>query len=256
MQGASQPWLVRCDDGGFYVLKFQNNPAQGRILINEMLCSRLGQLIGLPVVTPAWVEVPLDLAAGDPRPAISLGGRPEPCATGFGFGSRYPGSPDQTLVVDFLPDPLLERVDNLAPLFLGGFVFDKWTCNCDGRQVIFFRPIDQAGKAYSGRLIDHGSCFDGDEWKFPDNPFRGLYPQRLVYDSVTCLESFEPFLSRLKNLHSPNIEECLTDIPTEWCSPDPGQLKSLVSTLYARAAGLPDLILDTQRYCLAFPNWV
>ena len=37
MRGASQPWLVRCEDGESYVVKFQNNPQHARVLANEML---------------------------------------------------------------------------------------------------------------------------------------------------------------------------------------------------------------------------
>ena len=57
MRGASQPWLVRCEDESSYVVKFQNNPQHARVLANEMLASRLAQLVGLPVAPPAFVEV-------------------------------------------------------------------------------------------------------------------------------------------------------------------------------------------------------
>ena len=133
MRGASQPYLLRCADESNYVVKFQNNPQHVRILANEMLAARLAMLIGLPVAAPACVEVPPALIRGTPPLELEIGPRREVCLAGLQFGSRYPGVPSQTLVVDFLPDRLLSKVRGLASVFLGAFIFDKWTCNCDGR---------------------------------------------------------------------------------------------------------------------------
>ena len=53
-------------------------------------------------------------------------------------GSRYPGDPRRTTLYDFLPDEQLRAVENLYQ-FAGMLVFDKWTCNTNGRQTLFFR---------------------------------------------------------------------------------------------------------------------
>ena len=115
-----------------------------------MLASRLAQLVGLPVAAPAFVEVSRSLLGSNPQLAFDVGERREPIQPGLQFGSRFPGIPSQTLVVDFLPDRLLRRVKDLTSVFLGAFVFDKWTCNCDGRQVIFHRPADDEGSVILG----------------------------------------------------------------------------------------------------------
>jgi hypothetical protein len=255
MRGASNPWLVWCDDGCCYVVKFQNNPQHPRILANAMLAARLAQLIGLPVPTPAVVVVPPELVEGELALEFNAGNRRERCTAGLHFGSRFPGPPEQTIVVDFLPDMLLRRVDNLAPLFLGGFVLDKWACNCDGRQVVFFRRTDGTAYAYSGLLIDQGLCFNGGHWSFPDSPIRSLYPRKAVYNSVTGLQSFEPYLSRIRNLELPNIEGCFADIPSEWCLPDPAGLHALVKRLYTRRSRIADLIIDAAVSLRPFRNW-
>ena len=257
MRGASQPWLVRCEDGDSYVVKFQNNPQHARVLANEMLASRLAQLVGLPVAAPAFIEVSRSLLGSHPQLAFDVGERREPIQPGTQFGSRFPGIPSQTLVVDFLPDRLLRRVKDLNSAFLGAFVFDKWTCNCDGRQVIFHRPAGGEGSAYSVAMIDQGFCFNDGDWTFPDSPLRGLYPRRLVYEKVRGMESFEPFLSRLENLTTGELEECTGGIPTEWCEPDPRQLARLVEVLHARRRTLRQAIIDAKNSSLApFPNWV
>ena len=48
MRGGSQPQLMRASDGGFYIVKFQNNPQHVRVLANEFLATRLGLWLGLP----------------------------------------------------------------------------------------------------------------------------------------------------------------------------------------------------------------
>jgi len=256
MRGASQPWLVLCEDGASYVVKFQNNPQHARVLANEMLASRLARLVGLPAAAPAFIEVSRDLIGSNPLLAFDIGERREPIWAGLQFGSRFPGIPSQTLVVDFLPDRLLRRVKDLPSVFLGAFAFDKWTCNCDGRQVIFHRPSGDQASPYSVAMIDHGFCFNDGDWTFPDSPLRGLYPRRLVYEKATGLNSFEPFLSRIENLTANELEGCIEGIPKKWCEPDPGQLERLMEVLYARRLTLRQAIIDARNSSLApFPNW-
>ena len=256
MRGGSQPFLVRCDDTHTYVVKFTNNPQHVRILANEMLASRLATLIGLPVPFWAFVEVSSNLISGNSLLKFEMGAREEPCAAGLHFGSRFPGAPSETLVVDFLPDRLLRRVRNLASVFLGAYVLDKWTCNCDGRQVIFHRSADQEGSSYSATLIDHGFCFNDGEWNFPDSPIRSLYPRRLVYESVRGLQSFEPYLSRIENLDAAELEEGLREVPVEWCGGDPRQSSALVERLYERRRRVRQLIIDAKNSTLQpFPRW-
>jgi hypothetical protein len=48
MRGGAQSHLMRCSDGNYYVVKFQNNPQHPRILVNEMLGTRVASRLGLP----------------------------------------------------------------------------------------------------------------------------------------------------------------------------------------------------------------
>ena len=256
MRGASQPWLVRCEDGASYVVKFRNNPQHARVLANEMLATRLARLVGLPAAAPAFVEVSGALLGGSPHLTFEVGERREPILPGVHFGSRFPGVPSETLVVDFLPDRLLRRVRDVDQVFLGSLAFDKWVCNCDGRQVVFHRSAGDEGSPYSVAMIDQGFCFNDGDWTFPDSPIRGLYPRRLVYEKVRALDSFEPFVSRIENVSTGELESCTQGIPTDWCEPDPGQLPRLLDTLYARRRKVRQALIDAKNSALApFPNW-
>jgi len=248
---------MRCDDAHTYVVKFQNNPQGVRVLANEMLVASLAHMIGLPVPQVAFVEVASRLVADNTQLVFEIGSRRVVCVAGLQFGSRFPGSPDGTLVADFLPDPLLRRVSNLRTAFLGALVLDKWTCNCDGRQVIFHRPADeQEGSPYQALLIDHGFCFNDGEWNFPDSPIRSLYPRPLVYEYVKDLDSFEPFLSRVESIELAQLEDCVRAIPPEWCGGEALPLLRLAERLYERRRRVRQALIDAKNSSLQpFPNW-
>lgn len=72
MRGGAQSHLMRCDDGLYYVVKFQNNPQHRRVLANELLGTRLARRLGLPTVPVEIVEVPEELIRLTPELAMEL----------------------------------------------------------------------------------------------------------------------------------------------------------------------------------------
>jgi hypothetical protein len=280
MRGGAQAHLMRCDDGGYYIVKFQNNPQHLRILANEMLATRLAARLGLCVPQVEVVEVRPELIAYTSDLVVQLGIGRKPCSAGKQFGSQFPGHPARMTVHDFLPDEQLGGVQNL-PDFLGIFVFDKWTCNTNGRQAIFFREQeDRAGQIpspasgqsltagtamaiapyggpYVAMMIDHGFCFNAGEWDFPDAPLRGLYARHRVYQGVAGMESFEPWLSRLdKHMTESALGEEAGHIPPEWYADDWQALERLIERLYARRKRVRELILSARNSGRdPFPNW-
>src|ERR1700721_1306185 len=157
MRGGAQSHLMRCSDNEYYVVKFQNNPQGLRILANELLGTRLAARLGLRVPEADIVDVREELIANTEDMVMQLGRGRAPCKAGKQFGSRYPGSPAETAVYDFLPDEQLREVRNLVD-FCGMLAFDKWTCNTNGRQAIFFRAKGES--RYQAQMIDQGFCFN------------------------------------------------------------------------------------------------
>jgi hypothetical protein len=145
MRGGAQSHLMRCSDENYYVVKFQNNPQHPRILVNEMLGTRLAARLGLPTTPVAVIQVEEELIRLTPELSIELPRTRTPCRPGRQFGSRYPGDPHRVTMLDFLPDDLLTSVDNLHD-FAGMLAFDKWTCNTNGRQTLFFHSGQGRGK--------------------------------------------------------------------------------------------------------------
>jgi hypothetical protein len=279
MRGGAQAHLMRCDDGAYYIVKFQNNPQHLRILANEMLSTRLAARLGLAVPQVEVVEVRPEIIAYTPDLMMQLGLGRKPCAAGKQFGSQFPGHPARLAVHDFLPDEQLGGVRNLAD-FLGVLVFDKWTCNTNGRQAIFFRepagdgnsaggpavpegsfegniaPQDPAS-AYTALMIDFGFCFNAGEWDFPDAPLRGLYTRHRVYESVSGMEAFEPWLDRLdKQMTARVLGDEAARIPPEWYAGDWDAMERVLERLVRRRERVRELILSARHSGRdPFPNW-
>jgi hypothetical protein len=270
MRGGAQSHLMRCSDGHYYVVKFQNNPQHRRILVNELLGTKLAARLGLPTTPVAIVEVSEelirlthDLVMETPRQRIS-------CQAGLQFGSRYPGDPRQLALHDFLPDEQLRQVANLHD-FAGMLVFDKWTCNTNGRQTLFFQKSSGEGRLpadspateklelpYCTLMIDQGFCFNAGEWNFPDAPLRGLYARNRVYEGVTGMESFAPWLERLeKQMTERALDEITRQIPPAWYGDDLDAVLRLSEQLLRRRSRVPELILDAKKSNRQpFPNWI
>jgi len=273
MRGGAQSHLMRCSDGSehelYYVVKFQNNPQHCRVLVNELLGTRLARRIGLPALPVAVIEVSEELIRLTPALTVELPRSRIPCRAGLQFGSSYPGDPRLLTLHDFLPDEQLREVQNLHD-FAGMLAFDKWTCNTNGRQTLFFRPADDPGTAgkyakspdrydhrYATVMIDQGFCFNAGEWNYPDAPLRGLYTRNRVYEGITGMESFGPWIARIQNNISERVlDEYLNEVPPEWYEDDLDALRRLLDQLYLRRSRVPELLLaakNSNRH--PFPNW-
>jgi hypothetical protein len=254
MRGGAQSHLMRCEDGGYYVVKFQNNPQGARILANELLGTRLAARMGLPTPAAAVVEVRENLIEHTDDLVIQLGRGRTRCRAGLQFGSRYPGSPADTVVYDFLPDEQLREVVNLAD-FCGMLVFDKWTCNTNGRQAVFFRA--HAESRYQAWMIDQGFCFNAVEWNFPDAPLRGLYARHRVYESANGMQAFEPWLSRIEGKMTEAVfDEVYKEIPGEWYGFETEALERMLEQLLRRRKLVRELVVSAWKSSAQpFPNW-
>lgn len=259
MRGGSQSHLMRCSDGSYYVVKFQNNPQGTRILVNELLGTKLAALLGLPTTASATIAVSEDLIRLTPDlhfelPRNGFWGR-IPCQSGLQFGSRYPGDPRKLTMLDFLSRDEILLSHNLAD-FLGMLVFDIWTGNTDGRQVVFGRT--GVGTPYHAWMIDQGFCFNAGEWNFSGAPRKSLYVPFVVYQQVQGLESFEPWLNRLETeIGADLLVEIASVIPEEWYAFDSPCIERLLFDLDQRRSKVRGLLALIQKnFPHVFPNWV
>jgi hypothetical protein len=181
LRGGSQSQFLRVSDGLYYVTKFQNNPQHVRVLANEMLATRLGEFLGLPVPQVSPIEVCDWFIEHTDELRVDIAGLRTAFKPGVHLASAYVADPRECQVFDYLPEGLLQRVTNVKD-FARVLVLDKWTGNADGRQAVFCRPSKR--RRYRAIFIDQGYCFNAGEWSFPDSSLRGVYPRNCVYAHV------------------------------------------------------------------------
>ena len=259
MRGGAQSHLMRCDDGGYYIVKFQNNPEGNRTLANDLLGTLLARHLGLPVSDPAIVEVTEDLKPGkgdqmlgyDPGAKL---GQPGKC-----FGSKYltprmPGRHCSSLEPRDSNRAYLSKLRNLED-FAGMLVFDKWVCNTDPRQVVFVRSEDDRDRVV---MIDFGYCFHGPYWRFPLYSSVGVFDERYVYNAIEAMEAFEPWLQMLENDVNADVLTTLAGlIPPIWYDFNVVALSVLLTSLDERRK----LVRESLRQCCStnqhsFRNWI
>lgn len=274
MRGGAQAHLIEASDGHSYVVKFLNNPQHRRILVNEWIAATFLKYLGLSSPDVAMVRITDDFLAQNPDVYMQLGSRRILPVTGWHFGSCYPGDPARAAVYDFLPDTLLEKVENLKE-FLGVLAFDKWIGNADARQAIFFRarlrfaersqfrPGSGADESqertqlgFIARMMDNGYVFEGPHWRLNDSPLQGLYFRPLVYRSVRGLADFEPWLERIRHFPEEVVDQAWKQLPPMWLEEDGTELESLLERLLRRRGRVPDLVENcrTGRND-PFPQW-
>jgi hypothetical protein len=265
MRGGAQSHLIEGDDGCFYVVKFQNNPQHRRILVNELVCSVFLRYLQISCPDATLIELTPEFLASNPQVSLELGTQAIAVAAGRHFGSKFPGDPAELAVYDFLPDVLLQKVNNLSD-FRGCLVFDKWVGNADARQSIFFRArlrewtLPESAHplklGFVALMIDHGFAFNGPHWDFPDSPIQGVYTRKLVYETVRSLDDFQPWLDQVMHFPEEVIDQAYKQAPPEWITDDEGAFERLLERLLRRRKRLPDLIGDCRKAKLnPFPRW-
>jgi hypothetical protein len=263
MRGGAQSHLIEGADGFFYVVKFRNNPQHRRVLVNEFISSCLLRKLNIATPDIALIEVRPSLIESSPQLCIELASHTMPVEAGLHFGSKCPVDPNTVAIYDFLPDALLDKVNNCAD-FRGVMIFDKWVSNMDPRQTIFCRTahrtsLNIAGscsRPYRAFMIDNGFAFDGSRWQFINSTVQGLYSRRQVYLCVSGLASFQPWLDRIIRFPEPLLQKIFEAIPTQWLDGDGADLTRLFRALTLRRNMVATLVEACAQAPLSpFPNW-
>jgi hypothetical protein len=254
MRGGAQGQLMLGSDGKLWVVKFQNNPQDRRVLANELIATALAAAVGLTVPAAEVVEVTPWLVEHTREMYVELGGgRRERCAAGLQFGSQFVGGLMPGQVVDYLPEQQMDEIRNVAE-FAGMLCVDKWAGNCNGRQAVFERRARE--RKYRATFIDQGFCFNAGAWTFPDAPLRGVFARNQVYRGVTGWASFEPWLSRVETMGAEILWGIAETVPPEWYGGDLATIERLMEEMLTRRGRVRELIgafRDSTR--APFPNW-
>ena len=253
LRGGTQAHLMRGSDGNLYVVKFQINPVHPRVLANELLATRLGSWLGLPMPQVGVIEVSSWLIAHSPALLVKLAESWIPCSSGLQLASRYAADSAYSELLEELPETSFRNVIN-KPEIVRALAFDKWVGNCDSRQLVFARKVGQ--RQFQAVLVDQSYCFNASQWNFPDLPFMGISEHDHVYSTVTGWKCFQPILSRIEAIEYAELWRFAAEVPQEWYQYDAQALCQLIETLYQRRLIVRNLIsaLHYSKPQL-FPKW-
>lgn len=206
VQGRTEPYVCRADDGNVYFVKGRSATRAG--LIAEWLCARLGERFGLPVAPYGIADVPVELIEAD------LTGWLRDLGSGEVFASQRIHAVELTEEHrEFIPQE--ERRDVVA--------FDWWVRNGDRNLTAFGgNPNLLWNPAGDGSLvvIDHNLAFDPD---FSAADFLRLH---VFADDIPAM--FSDFLARQS--YAARFREALAvwdeaceNLPVAWGFVDPEQ---------------------------------
>ena len=222
LRGSSRPYLALVSDGNYYVVTLRGNPEGDGILANELLASRLAEIVGLEVPRAEVLEL---------HPAMATSLQPIAADLQWGIaGSKHVGSrlaiaPSEGQIFDVLPPAYAAQLSN--PEQLAGIqLFDIWTGNRGKRQVAYRR---RTGERWAAAFVDNGHCFGGPGW----DQWVGL-----AGGGVTLGPEQESWLGRIGALTRGTLLRTMAEIPPEWYGEDASRMLSLATRLGVRQAEL------------------
>ena len=124
-------------------------------------------------------------------------------------------------------------------------------CTRQGKGRVHRTPrqvdADAGGPAYHTVMIDQGFCFNAGEWSFPDAPLRGLYARSRVYEGVTGMHSFAPWLERLqKRITEKVLAELAAEVPPAWYDDEYDDVMRVLEQLHRRKPRVEELLLSAK----------
>jgi hypothetical protein len=226
MRGGSQPSLVQCDNGQYYIVKMAHNPQGPNVLANEWLCSLLGNVAGLPVAEGHLVSISDAFIDGEQGLWFETpNGRQRPTA-GIHYGSRLVGQPSgPNRPTDYIGRSRIEAITN-GEAFVGMFILDVWANHQDNRQAVLVANQDKSG--FKVVFIDHGHMFGGPNWNFANRRSVTCYLERSLYSALWDTGAVDRWISHLETVLPPALSSAISSVPSEWYNGDIGGLQEVL----------------------------
>ena len=235
-RGGTQSSIVQCDDGRYYLMKLNGSPQGPNVLANEVLGSRLGRAVGLPVAETSLLHV--TRAFLDENPSLYFVNkttryRPDPGVhLGCSLVGEFEGA-DRTLEWIGLSD--VRSIDNRQD-FLGMYLFDVWAMHQDQRQALFVRnPIT---RALRGTFVDNGHLCGGPEWKPHSGRSEACHREKSIYTGLWKHKAVQGWTRIFQRVIPRELSGISEHIPRHWYS---GDLESLCASLSSRLNHLPSI---------------
>ena len=225
--GVTGPQFFRADDEKVYVVKLQNNRLGSKVLVNEFLAAKFGDIMGLCFPTSDIIlinEQMLQKIPSNMIPEVSLGRH---------FASRYLEH------TEYVGEHNLYQALN-APEMAGVMLFDHMFHNADRANNRKNLLIGQEDAGYKIFAIDNSHLFRSGRWTIEslNNLSKKIKPYyRNSYGMLLrdCLstQDFIPYLEKVVAISNIDIETIVGNIPDEWL-PDKLERQALTSFIKLR----------------------
>jgi hypothetical protein len=245
--GGSRAQCVQADDKAIYVVKFQQNDQGRKVLLNELIASRIAEYMGIPTPETALVYFGDTFLEANPKLKTLYDA---PVCSGYHFGSKY--FPKH---FDSIPS-LISTVTNVAD-FPAIIAFDVLTDNhdrCENHHDNVLLIPDSGGNM---RLlaIDHGNCF-GCFWSADTllakigTWCRSYMPEMAI--EVRGKAPFTPPSQLARTITESLLEDVIFTSPDEWWSSEE-ERDAIVQYVIGQAANVLPILCRNKEL---FPYWV
>lgn len=246
-RGATRPQLFRCQDGEVYVVKTRNNKLGSKVLVNEYLATRLGELLELCFPPGGIVTVPPALVQAE-RCLRCLG-----IAAGPHFGCRYLRGGM------YVGRAAVERAGNKKQM-AGVILLDHFLHNYDRTNSRCNLLIRREKDGYRLYGIDNSHAFRRGRWDVA--LLRALVSEVRVnrcraYGVLMkhlAATDYAPYATLLENMSDAFITALVEEIPVEWL-PEAEERQALAWYLRERRCYVAPLVQAlTGTHAAALPS--
>lgn len=234
--GVTAPQLFRADDRKIYVVKLQSNQIGSKVLANEFIAAKIGEIMGLCFPLSDVIEITEQTINQNPH-LTELG-----IIAGRHFASQYLNH------TEYLKKNNLNKAVNI-PEMAGVILFDHMFHNHDrnkNTKNILLRKENTGFRIYA---IDNSHLIRSGTWTLKTiNALSGAifsyYRQSygLLLNSYLCSQDFLPYIEKVANISNEDIENLVQEIPREWL-PDSAERQAFQEFIIIRT-GMVEKIWD------------
>lgn len=239
LNGCTTPYIVWCNDGKTYVVKFPGNSEGKKALVNEFVSSKLASILGLPVLDYALISVSLEDYKSNMEKDLKF-------MSGTAFGTVY----NDRLLNVLNPNQIARTVNCNDAIKI--IIFDLLIGNNDRNKGNLM--IDSNSKKLI--MIDHTHVFtletlwdayqlsrvSGDDFdisKLNQYNYRNL-SESIKYTNEFYVELFD-FVNKVKNVKKEKITEIVNDIPSDW-NVTKDEKEALTNYIYDRFSRIEEIL--------------
>ncbi len=225
--GVTAPQLFRANDGKVYIVKLQNNRLGRKVLVNELLAARFGELMNL--CFPPSDIILLDQQVIKKSRRLRAAG----VDAGLHFASQYL---NHTRYVEWRNLRKAANKQEMAGVMLFDHIFHNFDRTWNRRNLLLRR--EEGG--YKLYAIDNSHLFRKGRWTIrlldklvADTAVNSTRSYGWLLKYFLKPRDFYPYISRVLEITDGQLEDIVATIPVEWL-PEGDERQALLGYLIKR----------------------